>query len=141
VRFTCYWWMICIFAEMDCFHSEYSPGDSQAYFVWTFLAPESQFQVDSSSFGWWPKIWKILALNGVPGVPRVKIETSACECIYSRWNMDSLRQSAILHVSGCVYCEANSYAIVDRSEKGDDLDLFLSFWNRKLGSSTITRSI
>jgi hypothetical protein len=105
--FACYWWMTHIFRKRDCFHCEHSPGDSQACFVWRSLAPESQFQVDSPSFGWRWKIGNCSTINRAPEVPRAKVGTSARECIYKGWNMDSLRQSAILHVGVCVYYKAN----------------------------------
>jgi hypothetical protein len=49
--------------------------------------------------------------------------------------------SAILNVGWCRGCKANSYLIIYRSKKGDDLDLFLAFWNRERSSVPIKRNI
>jgi hypothetical protein len=57
------------------------------------------------------------------------------------WNLNSLRQSTILHINRFVYCEANSCMIIDQSKESDDLGLFLAFWNLEHGCPTTTRNI
>jgi hypothetical protein len=90
-QFVRYWPIIHIFYKMDCLHSEYSPEYNQMWFGWRSLAPESLFQMDSSSARRWSKVGKGSTLNGAPGVPRVKIRISACKNIYNGQNMDSLQ--------------------------------------------------
>jgi hypothetical protein len=61
--------------------------------------------------------------------------------IYRGRNIDLLQQSAILNVGECRYCKANSCSTIYRSDKGNDLSLFLAFWNQKCSPIITKRNI
>jgi hypothetical protein len=139
-RFTRYWLIIHTFYKRIVFIQNIHQGTVKRIL-------HEELSLRKVNFKWIPHL-----LDNDQELERFQLSTELLEFlesksglqlenIYKGWIVDSLRQSAIFHVSKFGYCEANSCATIDRSEEGDNLSLFLAFWNRERGHPTITRNI